>query len=235
MICGEESLKVLPALFPEDFTKQWSRKFHTEILIFSFVPALQNQENKSKAHGDDGTFQLILKAVSMIGTRAWHLETVLQLKNLPTGSLSIMKCLCIKVTASIRAVAPGLQWRTNSLFLFPLSLRPSFLWWHSSSPAVGWCCSYSYPLPSRRRCGGGASTNQNRGAALRRIQRFLRGTEASDGGEVTSDETSSTPDYLDSLGATKPQPGGDGVKEKWTHFKDNTDEVNKSQETQLRE
>lgn len=60
----------------------------------------------------------------------------------------------------------------------------------------------------------------------------LRNTSR-DGGEVTSDETSSTPDHLDLLRAMKLQPGRDGMKEKRTNFKDSTDKVNESQETLL--
>lgn len=178
------------------------------------MPTLKNQENKAKRTVMTAHLSWFSKAVSMISTRVWHLETVLQLKTCPPG-LSALWSVCV-LRSQLRS---GLWLRgysgeqIHSFYSLSLCVR-LFSWWHSSSPAVGWFCFYSYPLPSRRRCGGGASTNQNCRAALRRIQRFLRGTEALDGGEVTSDETSSTPDYLDSLRAMKPQPGGDGVRGK---------------------
>lgn len=123
-------------------------------------------------------------------------------------------CLCIKVTVSIRVVASGLFF---SFLVLWISLSRVFADdIHSLLPMldVGAFILMVCSLPSRRRCGGGARTNQNCRAALCRIQWFLWGTEAWDGGEVTSDETSSTPDHLDSLRAMKLQPGRDNTKKK---------------------
>lgn len=45
---------------------------------------------------------------------------------------------------------------------------------------------------------------------------FSEEQKARDGGEVTSDETSSAPDHFSSLRAMKLQPGSDSKKEKGT-------------------
>ncbi|CAJ1063033.1 Hypothetical predicted protein [Xyrichtys novacula] len=80
-----------------------------------------------------------------------------------------------------------------------------------------------------RCCRGRASANQNCRAALCRIQRFLGGTEARDGGEVTSDKTGSTSVRSDSLRATVQQPGRDGMEGRGANSKDNTNKVSPTQ------
>lgn len=188
------------------------------------VPTLKNQGNTGQHQVMAAYYPLqiaiqliFFKPVSMTGTLAWHLEIVLQLEIRPLGFSALWS---VGVLRSPFRSGMSLQGYSEEKILSVL------LWWYSlldGGAFILTVCS----LPSRRRCGGGASTNQNCRAALCGIQQFLWGTEARDGGEVTSDETGSTPDHLDSLRAMKLQPGRDGMKGKGTHFKDNTDKVHK--------
>ncbi len=144
--------------------------------------------------------QLISNAVSMIGTLAWHLEIVLQLKICPLG-FSVLWDVCV-LRSQFRSVLwlQGFTGEKNSLSVLTLWLHLCFSDdFQSLLPVLddGALLLTVYSLPSRRRYGGSASTNQDCRAALCRFQQFLWGTEARDGGQVTSDETNSTPDHLD--------------------------------------
>lgn len=175
--------------------------------------------------------QQIFKAMSMIGTLAWHLEIVLQLKIRPLGFSALWSVCALRSLFQSGLLLQGYSGeKIHSFFSRSWSLSV-ILWWYSLLPVLddGAFILTACSLRSRRCCGGGASTNQNCRKALCRIQWFLSGTEAWDGGEMTSDETSSTPDHLDLLRAMKLQPGGDGTEEKGTNFKDNTYKVHESQ------
>lgn len=213
----------------------------TEIFTWNYwsflVPTLKNQENAAKHQVMAAYYplqiaiQLIFKAVSMTGTLAWHLEIVLQLKIHPLGFSALWSVCVLRSPFRSGLSLQGYSGeKIHSVFSRSLNLS-ELLWLYSLLTVLddGAFILAVCSLPSRRCCGGGASTNQNCRAALCRNQRFLWGTEAWNGGEVTSDETSSTPDHLDSLRAMKLQPGRDSLKEKGLNFKDNTDKVHENQ------
>lgn len=167
---------------------------------------------------------LIFKAVSMIGFLAWHLEISLQLKIRPLGFSALWSVCALRSAFQSGLLLQGEKIHSVSESLSE-SVHVSLMIFIVASVGHAAFILMVCSLPSSRHCRGGPSTNQNRRAALCRIQQFLWGTEAWDGGEVTSDESSTTPDHLDSLRATKLQPGSDSMKEKGTNFKDNTDKV----------
>lgn len=205
----ESTSPTVPWLFPAGLkTAKPVKQKVLHWITDPFQSQLQQHQVMAAYYPWQIAIQLISKAVSMTGTLAWHLEIVLQLKIHPLGFSALWRVCVLRSPFRSGLSLQGYsgEKKFTPPFSLPDSIRASLMIFIVASTIV--LLFWWFVLPSRRRCGGGASTNQNCRAALCSIQRFLWGTEAWYGGEVTSDETSSTPDHLDPLRAMKLQPDG---------------------------